>query len=214
MKPRYWRHATAIVESDAIGTGTRIWAFTHVMQGVSIGNNCNIGEHCFLESGAVVGDNVTIKNGNFIWEGIFLEDGVFVGPHATFTNDRFPRSARSPEAAKRYADKTWLLRTVFKRGASIGAGAVVLPNVTVGEFAMIGAGAVVTRDVAAHALVVGNPARLRSWVCQCGQQLTFQTAGQTICSTCGCTFKMENGIVSSVSPAESVSSGSGKIALK
>ena len=114
------------------------------MEGASIGANCNVGDHCFVESGALVGDNVTIKNGNMLWEGIVLEDGVFVGPAVIFTNDRYPRSPRLAEAADRYDSREWLLPTLVKRGATLGAGSILLPGIVVGEFSMVAAGAVVT----------------------------------------------------------------------
>jgi acetyltransferase-like isoleucine patch superfamily enzyme len=180
-------HPTAIVETQHIGQGTRIWAFAHVMNDVSIGSNCNIGDHCFIESGVAVGNNVTIKNGNMIWEGLTLEDGTFVGPHVFFTNDRYPRSPRLPQAKKRYSGRGWLVPTRVRQGASLGAGAVILAGITVGEFAMVGAGAVVTRDVPAYALVIGNPARVRGWVCQCGQPLKFSSSTAT-CGDCGLSF--------------------------
>src|SRR6185437_1616173 len=101
-------HPSAIVETDQIGKGTRIWAYTHVMKDVVIGTNCNIGEHCFLESGVTVGDDVTIKNGSLLWEGVHLEDGTFLGPRVTFTNDRYPRSPRLAQARSRYTDRRWL----------------------------------------------------------------------------------------------------------
>jgi acetyltransferase-like isoleucine patch superfamily enzyme len=180
-------HPTAIVDSSRIGNGTRIWAYTHVMQEASIGANCNIGEHCFIESQATVGDSVTVKNGNMIWEGVHLGDGVFVGPQVVFTNDLYPRSPRLPQAARRYTERGWLKPTIVERGASLGAGAVVLAGITIGEFAMIGAGATITRSVPPHALVIGSPARVRGWVCQCGQRLSFST-GTAECSECGLTF--------------------------
>ena len=180
-------HPTAIVESDRIGMGTKIWAFTHVMKGVEIGKNCNIGEHCFLESGVIVGNHSTIKNGNMLWEGVILDEGVFVGPQVCFTNDMFPRSQRFTQGSKRYINREWLLSTCLEKGASIGAGAVLLPGLTISTFAMVGAGSVVTSDVPAHALVIGNPARVRKWVCQCGQPLEFQQSS-AICSKCGETF--------------------------
>jgi acetyltransferase-like isoleucine patch superfamily enzyme len=180
-------HPTALVETQQIGQGTRIWAYTHVMKHVPIGASCNIGDHCFIESGAVVGNEVTVKNGNMIWEGVTLEDGVFVGPSVTFTNDRYPRSPRLPQARERYSSRGWLLPTLVRRGASLGAGAVMLAGITVGEFAMVGAGAVVTRDVPAYALVVGSPARVRGWVCQCGQPLEF-LEGIAPCSVCALNF--------------------------
>src|SRR5512146_3057238 len=145
-------HPLAIVESDDIGPGTRIWAFSHVMRGASIGANCNVGEHSFIEAGAAIGDNVTIKNGNLIWEGVTIEDGVFVGPNVLFTNDLYPRSPRLPQARDRYQDHGWLVPTRVQHGASLGAGAVIVAGVTIGEFALVGAGAVVTQDIPAHAL--------------------------------------------------------------
>ena len=126
-------HSLALVETEQIGPGTRIWAFTHVMQGVSIGADCNIGENSFIESGVVIGDNVTIKNGNMLWEGVTLENGVFVGPQVTFTNDLYPRSPRLRQAKARYADRNWLAATLVKQGATLGAGAIILAGVTIGE---------------------------------------------------------------------------------
>jgi acetyltransferase-like isoleucine patch superfamily enzyme len=143
-------HAQALVESDSIGAGTRIWAFAHVMAGARIGSDCNICDHTYVEGDVVVGDRVTIKSGVYLWDGLRVEDDVFLGPQATFTNDRFPRSRQpcTPEI------------TTIRRGASIGAGAVVLPGVTIGERAMVGAGAVVTKDVPPDVLIIGNPARV------------------------------------------------------
>jgi UDP-2-acetamido-3-amino-2,3-dideoxy-glucuronate N-acetyltransferase len=180
-------HPTALVETQQIGQGTRIWAFAHIMKHANIGADCNIGDHCFIESGTIVGNDVTVKNGNMIWEGVTLEDGVFVGPSVTFTNDRYPRSPRLPQARERYSSRGWLLPTLVRQGASLGAGAVILAGITVGEFAMVGAGAVVSTDVPAYTLVFGNPARVRGWVCQCGQPLGFRE-GTATCRTCGLDF--------------------------
>jgi acetyltransferase-like isoleucine patch superfamily enzyme len=186
-------HPTAIVESSHIGAGSRIWAFTHVMSGGRIGDDCNIGEHCFIESGAIIGNQVTIKNSNMIWEGVQLEDGVFVGPRVTFTNDLYPRSPRLPQVHHRYDDRRWLKPTVVKRGASIGAGAIILPGITIGEFCMVGAGATVTRSFPPHTLIVGSPARARGWVCQCGQPLVFSSAAARC--ECGLAFVRAEGAV-------------------
>jgi UDP-2-acetamido-3-amino-2,3-dideoxy-glucuronate N-acetyltransferase len=143
-------HERALVETDAIGPGTRIWAFAHVMPGSVIGADCNICDHTYIEGGVVVGDRVTLKSGVFLWEGLRIGDDVFIGPQAAFTNDLMPRSRQPFE----------LRETTIRDGASIGAGAVVLAGVTVGQRAMVGAGAVVVRDVPDNAVVVGNPARV------------------------------------------------------
>jgi acetyltransferase-like isoleucine patch superfamily enzyme len=130
---------------------------------------------------------VTIKNQNMIPEGLLIEDGAFIGPHVSFTNDLHPRSPRMPQAAKRYDDHRWLLRCVIGRGATLGAGAIILPGVSIGEYAMVGAGAVVSRDVLPYAVVLGNPARQVGFACQCGQPL--QIAEETgSCSHCGLTY--------------------------
>ena len=143
-------HELARVDTDNVGAGTRIWAFSHVMSGARIGADCNICDHTFVEGDVIVGDRVTIKSGVYLWNGLRLEDDVFVGPQATFTNDLFPRSRRAFTCST----------TTIRQGASIGAGAVILPGITVGERAMVGAGAVVTRDVPDCAVVVDNPARV------------------------------------------------------
>jgi len=148
------QHPTALVQSTKIGRGTRIWAFVNILPEAVIGLDCNICDHVFIENQVRVGDRVTVKCGVQLWDGIVLEDDVFVGPNATFTNDRFPRSRRYP---KNYP------QTVVRKGASIGANATILPGVTIGTCAMVGAGAVVTRDVPPHAIVVGNPARIKGY---------------------------------------------------
>jgi UDP-2-acetamido-3-amino-2,3-dideoxy-glucuronate N-acetyltransferase len=177
-------HPRALVETDDIGDGTRVWAFAHVMAGAKIGKHCNIGDHCFVETGAVIGDQCTIKNGTMIWEGVTLQEGVFVGPNVLFTNDLVPRSPRLPDVHARYSEKkNWLVPTKIERGVAIGAGAVILAGITIGEFAMVAAGAVVTKSVPAHRLVMGFGARVSGFVCRCGQSLKFR-AKSAICASC------------------------------
>lgn len=184
---------SAIVETSDIGPGTRVWAFTQIMAGASIGADCNIGTHCFVESGAVIGDAVTVKNGNCVWAGVTLEDGVFVGPGVVFTNDLRPRSPRSGHAGDRYGETDrWLVPTVVRRGATLGAGAVLLAGVSIGTFGFVGAGAVVTRDVGPHELVVGNPARLVGWVCRCATRLEIGGDVAT-CPTCRHAYRIVGG---------------------
>jgi UDP-2-acetamido-3-amino-2,3-dideoxy-glucuronate N-acetyltransferase len=143
-------HERALVETDSIGAGTRIWAFAHVMAGAVIGSECNVCDHTYIEGGVTIGDRVTLKSGVYLWDGLSVQDDVFIGPQATFVNDLMPRS-RQPFEPR---------RTTICRGASIGAGAVILASITIGERAMVGAGAVVTKDVPPRAVVVGNPARV------------------------------------------------------
>ncbi|WP_224545757.1 WxcM-like domain-containing protein [Mesorhizobium sp. CA16] len=145
----FFVHDRGICESTRVGNGTRVWAFAHVLPGAVIGANCNICDHVFIENDVSVGDDVTIKSGVQLWDGVRLGNRVFVGPNATFTNDRFPRSKHYPEQ---------FLQTIVEDGASIGANATILPGITIGRQAMIGAGAVVTKNVPANAVVVGNPA--------------------------------------------------------
>jgi UDP-2-acetamido-3-amino-2,3-dideoxy-glucuronate N-acetyltransferase len=150
----YFNHEKAIVESSIIGRGTRIWAFSHILPGAIIGEDCNICDHTFIENDVLIGNRVTIKCGVQVWDGVTLEDDVFVGPNATFTNDPFPRSKKIPEK---------YLRTVVRKGASIGANATILPGITIGVNSMVGAGAVVTRNVPPNATVIGNPARITGY---------------------------------------------------
>lgn len=143
-------HPLADVQSNDIGVGTRIWQFCVVFAGARIGANCNICAQVLIENDVVIGDNVTVKSGVQLWDGVRIEDNVCIGPNATFTNDIFPR-AKQPYQQ---------LGTVIKKGASIGANATILPGVTIGENAMVGAGSVVTKDVPAQTVVLGNPARI------------------------------------------------------
>ena len=160
----YFAHAQALVETDNVGPGTRIWAFAHVLPGARIGCGCNICDHAFIESGAVLGDNVTVKNGVAIWQGVTVEDHVFLGPNCVLTNDPNPRAY-----IKKSGDA--LQRTLIRANATVGANATVLCGITIGQHAFIGAGAVVLRSVPDFALMVGNPARQIGWMCLCARRL-------------------------------------------
>jgi UDP-2-acetamido-3-amino-2,3-dideoxy-glucuronate N-acetyltransferase len=189
MSDRYY-HPTALVESDQIGHGTRVWAFAHVMSGARVGANCNLGNHTFVESGASIGDNVTLKNNVCVWLGVTLEDDTFIGPNVAFTNDRVPRSPRMPQVRERYqCVERWMLPTVVQRGASIGANATILPGVRLGSYSMVAAGALVTSDVPPFALVIGSPARQVADLCRCGQKLNDSYQAAT-CAFCGETPEM------------------------
>lgn len=156
-------HPLAVVDEGAdIGDGTRIWHFAHVRGTAKLGKGCNIGKDVYIDGDVVIGNNVKIQNGVSVYHGVTIEDDVFCGPHMTFTNDMYPRA---------FGDNWEVFKTLVKKGASIGAHATIVCNTTLGEYCMIGSGAVVTKDVPAHGLVVGNPARLVGYVCKCGQPL-------------------------------------------
>lgn len=144
-------HPLSDVHSKKIGKNTRIWQYVVIMPGANIGSDCNICSHVLIENDVVIGDRVTIKSGVQLWDGLQVEDDVFIGPNVTFTNDKHPRS-------KIYPDQ--FLKTIVKKGASIGGGATILPGLTIGSHSMVGAGSVVTRSVPDKAVVVGNPAKI------------------------------------------------------
>lgn len=148
---KYKIHQLADVKTLDIGIESKIWQFCVVLEGAKIGANCNICAHVLIENDVIIGNRVTVKSGVQLWDGIRIEDDVFIGPNATFTNDRLPRSRGRYEQ----------LITLVKKGATIGANATILPGITIGEKAMIGAGSVVTKDVPAGVVVMGNPARVR-----------------------------------------------------
>lgn len=193
-------HDTAVVEPGAaVGAGTRIWHHAHLRTGARVGRDCVLGKNVFIDADAVVGDGCKVQNNVSVYRGVVLADEVFVGPSVVFTNDRHPR-AQSP---------TWQVHpTVVGRGASIGANATVVCGVELGPWCVVGAGAVVTRSVAAHELVYGNPARRRGWVCVCGRVVSTEDAlrPRTSCAGCGTSVPVQqdptDDDVGGISPAD------------
>ncbi|MGY1649750.1 acyltransferase [Geodermatophilus sp. SYSU D01119] len=167
-------HPLGLCESDDVGPGTRVWAWAHVLPGARIGADCNVCDHAYVEGGARLGDRVTVKNGVMVFAGVDVGDDVFLGPGVVFTNDLRPRAHVKKGAAA-------LLPTVVEDGVTLGAGAVVVCGTRIGRHAFAAAGSVVTRDVPAHAFVAGNPARVRGWVCACGERLDDDLT----CAACG-----------------------------
>jgi len=164
-------HKLSDVQSLNIGRDTNIWQFCVVLKDAKIGNNCNINANVFVENDVLLGNNVTIKSGVQLWDGLTIEDDVFIGPNVTFTNDFTPRSKKYPKE---------FLRTIIKKGASIGANSTIIGGITIGKYAMIGAGSVVTKDIGNQELWYGNPAIFRGYICKCGSKCDENL----ICSTC------------------------------
>jgi UDP-2-acetamido-3-amino-2,3-dideoxy-glucuronate N-acetyltransferase len=180
----YYKHETAIVdEGSDIGAGTKIWHFSHIMQNCIIGENCNLGQNVVVSPEVILGKNVKVQNNVSIYTGVVCEDDVFLGPSMVFTNVINPRSAVNR--------KNQYLKTIVKRGASIGANATIVCGHDIGEYAFIGAGAVVTKDVPPYALVIGNPARQIGWVSEYGHKLEFDTQGLASCPETGQKYKIQ-----------------------
>jgi len=183
-------HPTADVSPEArIGPGTRIWHEAQVRERAVVGADCVLGKGVYIDRDVVVGDGVKVQNRASLFHGLTVEDNVYIGPHVSFANDRYPRAV-NPDGSPR-TDADWReTPTLVREGASIGAGAVVLPGVTIGRWAMVGAGAVVTRDVPDHALVAGNPARVVGRACKCGATLAEEGESWR-CPACGRTYQFE-----------------------
>lgn len=182
----YFVHETGLVEGPVqIGKGSKVWHFSHVMPGVTIGEGCNIGQNVYIAGGVNIGNNVKIQNNVSVFEGVTLDDDVFCGPSCVFTNVINPRSHVSRKHEYR--------KTRVGRGASIGANATIVCGTTIGRYALIGAGAVVTRDVADYAMVYGNPARRNGWVCNCGVKLDFSGSATAECGACGKLYIKQGG---------------------
>lgn len=183
-------HSTAEVSPRAkIGEGSRIWHYVQIREGVEIGQNCIVGKNVYIDFDVKVGNNVKIQNSALLYHGLTVEDGVFIGPAACMTNDVFPR-AITPEGQLKGNDDWEVGSIVLKYGSSIGAGALILPNVTVGRFALVAAGAVVTKSVPDHALVVGTPARVAGYVCKCGRKMEQKDA-EWLCPHDGWSYRPE-----------------------
>jgi acetyltransferase-like isoleucine patch superfamily enzyme len=186
-------HPSADVAPDAeIGPGTSIWNQAQVREGARIGARCIIGKNVYVDTGVVIGDDVKVQNNVSLFHGVTVEDGVFIGPHVCFTNDRVPRAVNPDGTLKTDAD--WEVSPILVRyGAALGANATILPGVTIGRWGMVGSGSVVTRDVAAHELVAGNPARRLGSACPCGQPLRDDDGGEFVgaCPRCGAAFPPE-----------------------
>ena len=181
----YFVHSTAIVDEGAeIGAGVKIWHFSHIMSGCKVGENCNIGQNVVISPGVILGKNVKIQNNVSIYEGVICDDDVFLGPSMVFTNVINPRSAviRRGQYAKTHVGK----------GAAIGANATIVCGHDIGPFAFIGAGAVVTKDVPAYSLVVGNPAKQVGWVSEYGHKLVFNNENNAVCPETGQEYRLEN----------------------
>lgn len=188
----YFVHPTAVVDEGAvIGEGTKIWHFTHVMPRTVIGSNCNIGQNVYIDNNTLIGNGVKIQNNVSVYNGLTLEDGVFVGPSVVFTNVINPRGF--------IERKTEFRATKVKKGATIGANATIVCGNDIGEYALVGAGAVVTKNVPAYALVMGNPARQQGWVSEQGHKLQFNAEGTAVCPGDGVLYQLRDHAVHKIS---------------
>ena len=184
----YFAHESAFIDEGCkIGKGTKIWHFSHIMSNCTMGENCNIGQNVVISPDVILGQNVKVQNNVSIYTGVVCEDDVFLGPSMVFTNVMNPRSAVNRRGE--------YLKTVVKKGASIGANATIVCGHDIGEFAFVGAGAVVTKHVPAYALVVGNPARQMGWMSEYGHRLEFNLAGSAKCPESGEKYQLENNSV-------------------
>ena len=188
MKKTFFAHETAVVdEGSIVGNGTKIWHFSHIMTDCKIGNDCNIGQNVVVSPKVILGNNVKVQNNVSIYTGVLCEDDVFLGPSMVFTNVINPRSA-----IKRQNE---YLRTIVRKGATIGANATIVCGNNIGQYAFIGAGAVVTKEVKPYALVVGNPSKQVGWISEYGHRLTFDENNEAICMESKEKYRLENNTI-------------------
>jgi UDP-2-acetamido-3-amino-2,3-dideoxy-glucuronate N-acetyltransferase len=191
MNKEFFAHETAVVdEGCTIGKGTKIWHFSHIMKDSFIGEKCNLGQNVVISPGVRLGNNVKVQNNVSIYTGVICEDDVFLGPSMVFTNIINPRSA--------VIRRDLYVKTMVRRGASIGANATIICGNEIGEYALIGAGAVITKDVKPFALVVGNPGRQTGWVSEYGHKLSFNSDGTALCPESGQKYRLSGERVTKV----------------
>ena len=192
MDMTYFSHETAVIdEGCSIGNGTRIWHFSHIMTRAVIGDNCNLGQNVYVGPDVIIGNNVKIQNNVSVYTGVICEDDVFLGPSMVFTNVINPRSSVNR--------KEEFLKTLVKKGATIGANATIICGKTIGRYAFIGAGAVVTKDVPDYALFIGNPARHGGWMSEYGHRLDFDEQNQAVCPESKEKYELINNLVRKIS---------------
>lgn len=191
MNKKFFAHTTAVIDEGAvIGEGTSVWHFSHLMKNCIIGNNCNIGQNVFIANDVVLGNNVKVQNNVSLYNGLVCGDDVFLGPSCVFTNVINPRSG--------VIRKKEFKKTILKKGVSIGANATIICGVTINEFAFVGAGAVVTKNVAAYALVAGNPSKQIGWMSEYGNKLLFNKEGIAVCAETNEKYRLTNNSVTKV----------------
>jgi len=187
----FFVHPSAIIDENCeIKSDTKIWHFSHIMSDCIIGERCNIGQNCVISPQVILGNNVKIQNNVSVYSGVICEDDVFLGPSMVFTNILNPRSA--------IVRRNQYLKTLVKKGASIGANATILCGIEIGEYALIGAGAVVTKNVKPYALVIGNPAKQTGWVSEYGHKLQFDENGMSTCPEEKTCYQLVGGLVSKI----------------
>lgn len=191
MEKAYFAHETAVIDEGCkIGKGTKIWHFSHIMPGSEIGEQCNIGQNVVISPGVVLGRNVKVQNNVSIYTGVICEDDVFLGPSMVFTNIVNPRSA--------IIRRDQYVRTLVKKGVSIGANATIVCGHDIGEYAFIGAGAVVTKAVKPYALVIGNPGKQVGWMSEFGHRLEFNEEGIAVCPESGERYRLKDDVVTKI----------------